>query len=205
MAARQWLARHRPRSSAAELCTYLLEPKNWLTATLLAIGWRADGTVGIGWGLLAALFAAVIPMLFIGYGIRHGRWADRNVGARRARLVVLGFITASVAAGLILLIVLRAPRALAGYLAFMLGSVALLALVTTIWKISIHCAVAAGSVTVLAFGYGPPVLAGFALVALVGWSRVAMKDHTISQALAGAALGAAVAALAYTATGGFVR
>ena len=215
MAVRQWLAqsltrltRLRPRRSAAELCTYLLEPKNWLTVTLLALGWRAspaDRAEGIGWGLLAALFAAVIPTLFIAYGVQHGRWADRNVGARKARLVVLAFITASVAVGWGLLVVLRAPRVLAGYLAFMLGSVALLALVTTVWKISIHCAVAAGSVTVLAYAFGPPVLAGFALVGVVGWSRVAMDDHTTSQVVAGAALGALVAAVAYRATGGFVR
>jgi hypothetical protein len=208
MAVRQWLERLRARWSAAELCTYLLEPKNWLAITLLTLGWRADPAdraAGIGWGLLAAVFAAVIPALFIAYGVQHGRWADRNVGAKKARLLVLAFITASVAAGWGLLVVLRAPRVLAGYLAFMLGSVALLALVTTIWKISIHCAVAAGSVTVLAYAYGPPVLAGFALVGAVGWARVAMRDHTAGQVLAGAVLGAAVAALAYTATGGFIR
>ena len=212
MAVRQWLGRRRRHRrhgrSVPEVCTYVLEPKNWLALTLLALGWRAepaDRAEGIGWGLLAALFAAVIPTLFIAYGIRRGRWADRNVGTKKARLVVLAFITASVAAGSGLLVALRAPRVLAGYLAFMLGSVALLALVTTVWKISIHCAVAAGSVTVLAYAFGPPVASGFALVAVVGWSRVAMNDHTASQVVAGAALGAAVAALAYTATGGFVR
>jgi len=95
--------------------------------------------------LLAAFFAAVLPTVFISYGIRRGRWEDRNVGARRARLVVLGFITASVATGLILLAVLGVPALLTGYLAFMLASVAVLAAITLVWKISIHCAVAAGS------------------------------------------------------------
>jgi hypothetical protein len=143
------------------------------------------------------LFVAVLPAVFIGYGVRRGRWADRNVGARRARLIVLGFITASIAAGLSLLILLGAPRVLTGYLAFMLGSVASLALVTVWWKISIHCAVASGSVAILAFSYGPLVLCGYALVGLLGWARVAMADHTIAQVVAGALLGAASAALAY--------
>ena len=31
----------------------------------------------------------------------------------------------------------------------MLGSIAVLAAITTLWKISIHCAVASGSVTIL--------------------------------------------------------
>jgi hypothetical protein len=85
MAVRQGL----PGSLAARV-TYLLEPKNWLIVTVVGIGADADGLAGAAWGLLAAFFAAVLPTVFISYGIRRGRWEDRNVGARRARLVVLG-------------------------------------------------------------------------------------------------------------------
>jgi len=187
----------------ARRVTYWLEPKNWLIVTVLALGWHADGRAGIGWGLLAALFIAVLPTLFISCGVRHGRWSDRNVGARRPRLIVLAFITASVAAGLVLLVVLGAPRLLTGYLAFMLGSVAVLALVTVVWKISIHCAVASGSVTILGLSFGPAVFGGYLLVALLGWSRVALKDHTVAQVVAGSVLGAAAAVLAYAALVGW--
>ena len=185
--------------SVAARVTYLLEPKNWLIVTMIGVGFHADGRAGAGWGLLAAFFAAVLPTVFIDYGIRRGRWDDRNVGARRPRLVVLAFITTSVATGLILLHVLGAPAVLTGYLAFMLVSVAVLAVITLVWKISIHCAVASGSVTILALAYGPLVLAGYLLVGLLGWSRVAMRDHTTWQAAGGAVLGAAAAALAFTA------
>src|SRR5947209_8476766 len=77
--------------SVAEWCSYLLEPKNWLIVTVVLIGGHADGLAGAGWGVLAALFVAVLPTMFILYGVRRGRWADRNVGARRPRLLVLGF------------------------------------------------------------------------------------------------------------------
>ena len=187
------------RQAWAQRCTYWLEPKNWLIVTVIAIGWHADGRMGLGWGLLAALFTAVLPTLFITYGVRRGRWTDRNVGARRPRLVVLAFITASVTTGLILLLVLGAPRLLTGYLVFMLASVAVLAAITTVWKISIHCAVASGSVAILALSFGPLVLPAYALVALLGWSRVALRDHTVAQAVAGAVLGTGAAALAYAA------
>jgi hypothetical protein len=196
------VARQGPEGSRRPLAarvTYLLEPKNWLIVTVLGIGWHADGLAGAGWGLLTALFVAVLPTLFIGYGIRHGRWEDRNVGARRPRIVVLAFIIASVATGLVLLAALGAPVLLTGYLAFMLVSVAVLALITMAWKISIHCAVASGSVTILGLTYGPFVLCAYVLVGLLGWARVAVRDHTVVQAACGAALGAAAAALAYTA------
>jgi hypothetical protein len=185
------------RQAWARRCTYWLEPKNWLIVTVVLIGWHSGGRAGIGWGLVAALFTAVLPTLFIAYGIRRGRWSDRNVGARRPRLAVLGFSAASVAAGLTLLAAGGAPRLLTGYLAFMLASLAVLAAVTTVWKISIHCAVASGSVTILALSFGWLVWLAYAPVALLGWSRVELEDHTVAQVVAGAVLGAGAAALAY--------
>jgi hypothetical protein len=132
-----------PGSLAARV-TYLLEPKNWLIVTVIAVGAYADGLAGAGWGLLAA------------------------------------------------------PALLTGYLGFTLASVAALVAVSAVWKISIHCAVAAGSVAILALPYGPPVLAGYLLVGWLGWSRVALRDHTAAQVIGGIVLGAA-AALAYRA------
>jgi membrane-associated phospholipid phosphatase len=183
----------------ARRCTDLLEPTNWLIVTVVAVGWHADGRAGLGWGLLAALFAGALPAVFIRYGVRRGLWSDRTVGVRRPRLVVLGFITLSVAVGLLLLVVLGAPRVLTGYLAFMLGSVFVLAAITFVWKISIHCAVASGSVAILAFTSGPLVLVGYVVVVLLCWSRVVLGDHTVLQVVVGSVLGAGAAALAYAA------
>ena len=185
------------RRSTAERVSYLLEPKNWIIATIIAVGWHADRVAGLGWGLLAAFFAAGLPTLFINRGIRRGRWTDRYVGARRPRLIVLSFIIASVATGLVLLLALGAPRELSGYFGFMLVSVAVLAAISTVWKISIHCAVASGSVTILALIYGPWLIPGYALVALTAWSRVALKDHTTAQVVAGCVLGAIAAGVTY--------
>ena len=40
-------------------------------------------------------------------------------------------------------------------------------------------------------------MAGYVLVALLGWSRVVLKDHTVAQVVGGSVLGAAAAVLAY--------
>ena len=183
--------------SAAQWVTYLLEPKNWIIATTLAVGWHSGGARGLAWGAVAALFAGVLPMVFINRGISRGMWDDRNVGAKRPRLIVLLFIIASVAAGLAVLVAFGAPTELSGYFGFMLGSVAVLAAITTVWKISIHCAVAAGSVTILALMFGPRVLPAYFLVALTAWSRVVLRDHTTAQVIAGSVLGAAAALITY--------
>ena len=185
------------RRSTAEWVTYLLEPKNWIIATTLAVGWHADGARGLAWGAVAALFAGVVPMAFINRGIRHGQWDDRNVGAKGPRLIVLAFIIASVALGLALLVELGAPTELSGYFACLLGSVAMLAAITTVWKISIHCAVASGSVTILTLLFGPWLIPAYLLVALTGWSRVVVKDHSTAQVITGSLLGLVAAVATY--------
>lgn len=177
--------------------TYLLEPKNWIIATVVAVGWRADGAPGLVWGLVAALFAAVLPTLFITRGVARGRWNDRNVSAKRPRLLVLSFMLASVTAGLVVLAALGAPPELTWYFGCMLGSVGVLAAITTVWKISIHCAVASGSATILSMMFGPRLLLTYLLVALTAWSRAALKDHTTAQVIAGCVLGAAAAVVTY--------
>ena len=185
------------RRSRAERITYLLEPKNWIIVTVVAVGWHSGGLAGLGWGLLAALFSAVIPTLFINRGVRMRKWRDRNVGDRRPRLIVLSFMIASVALGLAVMAAGGAPPELTGYFACMLVSVAVLAAITTAWKISIHCAVASGSVTILALIFGAWLTPAYALVALTAWSRVALKDHTTAQVVAGAVLGGLAAAVTY--------
>ena len=185
------------RRSTAEWVTYLLEPKNWIIATTLAVGWHAAGVRGLAWGAVAALFAGVLPMAFIKSGVRRGRWDDRNVSTKGARLIVLGFIIGSVAVGLALMVGFGAPTELSAYFACLLGSVAVLAAITTVWKISIHCAVASGSVTIMALLFGPWLIPAYLLVALTGWSRVVVKDHTTAQVVAGSLLGLVAALVTY--------
>lgn len=179
-----------PVKRTARLITDLLEPKNWIIATAVLIGWHSGHLVGIGWGLLGALFAAILPTLFIQYGMRRGRWADRHVGAREHRLVVMAFIIASVGVGLGLLLGLGAPRPVVAMTVTMLAAITVMMGITVKWKISVHCAVSSGATVMLALTYGAPWLAAYALVAAVAWSRAELRDHTPAQAVAGTALGA---------------
>ena len=185
--------------SFARKVTDGLEPKNWILAVTVLVGWQVNRFAGIGWGLLGALFAAVIPIAFIKYGMKRGRWADRHVGVKQHRLIVMVFIIGSVATGIALMIGLGAPRTMTALIAAMLTTLAALLAITTVWKISVHAAVSSGAVAMLTVVYGPIALTGYALVALVGWSRIELRDHTRGQVLAGALLGAAVAAATFTA------
>ncbi|MEV6683425.1 hypothetical protein AB0N09_42240 [Streptomyces erythrochromogenes] len=184
-------------SRAARLVTDGLDPKTWIIVDSVLIGWHTGRLAGVGWGLLGCLFAAGIPLAFITYGIRRGRWADRHVGPRPQRILVMTFASASVATGTLLLWALGAPRTMIALIAAMLVTLAALLAVTPAWKISVHAGVSCGSVAMLAMTYGAWMLLACPVAAVVGWSRVALRDHSPAQVLAGAALGAAVAAATF--------
>jgi membrane-associated phospholipid phosphatase len=188
-----------PDSRTARRITDRLDPKTWIIAVSLITGWTSGQWAGLGWGIVSAVFAAIIPVLLIKRGVHAGRWADRHLGVRSHRLVVMVLILASVAVGIGLMAAGHAPRAVIALTVAMFTTLAALAVVTLRWKISVHTAVAAGATTMLASQLPPAAVAILAVVvAAVGWSRVALRDHTLAQTIAGGILGALVAGLVYT-------
>lgn len=183
-----------PHPVAAVISDWL-EPRTWIAVVTLAVGADADGLPGAGWALLAVMTAAVLPTLLIRRGVRKGRYSDPHLTSRPQRLPVMLFIIAAVAACLGLLALAGAPRAVVVLTLTMLAAVTLLTAVTTVWKISIHCAVSCGGVTVLVITFGPWLAAGYLLTTLVAWSRVVLRDHTVAQVAVGAVAGAASAML----------
>ncbi|WP_327302945.1 hypothetical protein OG730_04585 [Streptomyces sp. NBC_01298] len=180
-------------ASFAKQVTDVLEPRTWILAVTLLMGWYADRLAGIGWGLVAGFFCGVVPILWIKWGERRGHWGDRHVRRRQDRLVVIPGIIVSVIVCISGMLVLDAPEEMTALIFAMLATLVAILAITIVWKISVHTAVSSGAVVMLALAYGLWTLSAFALVVLVGWSRVRLRDHTLAQVLAGAALGAAVA------------
>ncbi|MFD5702825.1 hypothetical protein [Streptomyces lasiicapitis] len=78
-----------------------LDPKNVIIAVSLLTGFaQPDPLTGLAWAGEAIVFAALIPITYIKYGIKSGKWADRHVGNRRRRLLLIPVIMASVGAGI---------------------------------------------------------------------------------------------------------
>ncbi|HZR48128.1 MAG TPA: hypothetical protein VFB06_01290 [Streptosporangiaceae bacterium] len=182
-----------PARPVAQLVSDWLEPRTWVTGTGLLIGWHADRLAGAGWAMLAVLAGTVLPAMVISHGVRRGRYADRHITNRSQRLPVLLFVLACVAACLGLLALAGAPRAVIALTITMAAAITVLTAVTAAWKISIHCAVCSGGATVLVITFGPALAPVYLLVAFASWSRVALREHTTAQAIAGAAAGAASA------------
>ncbi|MFC9328024.1 hypothetical protein [Kitasatospora sp. NPDC057015] len=184
-------------TTTARTVTDVLQPRNVLLVGMLGLGLAAAGDwTGLPWGLLGALCAGIVPAAYIERERRRGTWGDRHVVDRTQRAPIFLVILGSIGAGSAVMLLGGAPRGvLVAMLALWAMTVVLLA-VNRVWKISVDSAVASAVVGLLAVVHSPCWLAGYALVAAVCWTRVALAYHSVAQTVAGAALGAGAAAAA---------
>ncbi|MEU4687478.1 phosphoesterase PA-phosphatase [Actinoplanes sp. NPDC023714] len=179
----------------ARVVSEVLAPAVLVAVLLLVVGWHAGDAPGVSrwWGLPGALFAAVIPLGYVLHGVRRGRLTNHHIPERADRRVPLLFGTASLVAGLLLLVVLGAPQEVLALLGAGGCGLAVFALVTHWWKMSIHAGVAAGTVAALTAVYGAVALLGVPFVLLGCWARVRLTAHTPAQVVVGALVGALIA------------
>lgn len=181
---------------AARVVTEVGSPYAINIVTALIAGFAVESPA---WGLFVAAISGIIPLVVIMIGMRRGSATDHHVTNLGDRRRVIPVILGIVVVGLVVEIVARAPREL---IAWTVAGVAVLvgiALVTVAahWKISIHTGVYAGTTVLLAILASPWFLIALPLTAMIGWSRVWLGEHTLGQVIAGALLGAPLAAAAY--------
>lgn len=142
------------------------------------------------WGYAAAyiVLAICVPLLVLFCMLYRGCVSDLDVTQRHERLIP--FITAlgGAAAACGYLYYIEAPQLLLRFAIAHTAVMTLVFLITLYWKISVHSAGIAGVAAFFSSLIGFPLLV-FALVLLVGWSRVHLGRHTVGQVCAGGVLG----------------
>jgi hypothetical protein len=156
---------------------------------------------------LAVVFLSLVPLLYVGWMRLRGRIESLEIRDRSKRtgpfLVVLGagMVAFAVAWGM----EIQGRRLIAALVGCHVLNTSLLFLITTWWKISVHCASVAGAVATLTFAHhhvpgtvldaslaGGLLLGGGAVLVLaILWARVRSRAHTLGQAVAGTGLGLA--------------
>ena len=189
----------RTESRVARGVTEALAPANLVIGLLILVAWHSASSTAarVGWGLGAALFAGVLPLAYLLRGARQGRWEDHHVGEREKRPKVILAILGSVLVGVVLMVVLGAPRELLALMGAMAAGLVVTLAITLVWKVSMHAAVASGTAVILVLVFGPVLNVLWGVVALIGWSRVTLQDHTTPQAVGGATVGTLVAFLTF--------
>ncbi|MFF3664904.1 phosphatase PAP2 family protein [Microtetraspora malaysiensis] len=187
----------RPRageSRLARLVTEVLSPFHVVIPLPAAVGWHQShpAATGLLWGLFAAVSGGVLPYALVLWRVARGQANDRHITRREQRLVPLALSIALVLGGILVLVLAGAPSTVLAVQIALLGMGVVMLPITRVWKISFHAAAVAGAVSILTAEFGAWAWACWPLAALVGWSRIVLRDHTPAQVVAGAVAGTAV-------------
>ncbi len=135
--------------------------------------------------LITTVFGTILPMGIILFMLRKGIIKDVYASNRETRLKPFLAAVVSYFLGLLALFMAGAPLLISVLMAGYLVNTVIMMLITLRWKISIHASGVAGPATYLVYIFGIQLLPLFLLIIPVGWSRLELKAHSLSQVLAG--------------------
>lgn len=145
---------------------------------------------GLRWRFFVFLVGvdAMLPALYLFYGLRKGFISDWDVTNRKERYGLYFFTVMAHLFGVMTAYFLGKQELFELLLVFWTLAV-VFALTTAIWKISVHAGTNAAMLAVFNHYYGWDKYWWLVIVlGLVGWSRVVMKKHSWAQVLVGSAL-----------------
>jgi membrane-associated phospholipid phosphatase len=182
------------RYRLARIITEIFAPSPLAAVVLIIVAWQYSATTGdaLKWAVLGILFAPLTPLLYLIRQLRRGKVTDHHVGRREQRAGIILFTLACGFTALVVLLRLGAPSQVIGLVCSGAAGFIVAFAITRYWKISIHTGVAAGIVVVFVELFGWVMLLLAPLVALIGWARVGVGDHTPAQVTVGAMIGAIV-------------
>jgi hypothetical protein len=179
----------------ARALTNALNPFVIFTALFILVAFAEAGAYRGVLYLAVELTAAAAVAGYVLFMRRRSRVGDFWISARAERLTPAVFLLAAFVALLAALVLLDAPHNLYLLTLSMGLASAAVAGITLLWKASAHCTVAGHAAAAGLLLLGPPGIVFLLMLPLVLWARATIKAHTLSQTLAGAAVGAGFAVL----------
>lgn len=182
------------RERLARLTSNLLNPflVSFAVIVLLAFKVSADTAEALKWAAVSLALSVAPVFVIVVYLVRQKRLDGIFVSQRRQRhwLYLLASILA--AAGCGVLWSFEAPYLLKAAFTAGLAAVVAFMVINLFWKISLHTAFTAASVTVVVMVYGSGAAWACLLLPPVAWARIELKQHSLAQVAAGAILAAGI-------------
>ena len=164
-----------------------------VVAVFLAVGAETAGSIlaGVGWGLLVAALAVVIP----GAVTRPLRRGSATVprGQRLGYMVIMLVAAAAAMA----VSALGAPPEVPAVAGALVAGIVVAIVVNLGWRVSNHTAVTTMAAVMMLAVFGWPATPLAAIPVAMSWARVRLGKHTISETVAGIGLGGMIAAVAF--------
>ncbi|WP_261620168.1 MULTISPECIES: hypothetical protein [Pseudarthrobacter] len=177
----------------ARISTEVAQPPLVLSLLLILAAVRdGGGVVALIPGLVAAVTICLAPLLVVVLLARRGKLTDHHVGDKKQRRPVMLWTLGSALVGCGILTLINTPVAVWALIAGILGGILALIIVSPFWKVSGHAMTLGGATISSAMLFGVWSIPFVIAAPLVCWSRVYLKDHTLSQVLAGFVTGLVV-------------
>ncbi len=187
------------RERIASLTSNILNPFLIGLVLILLLSFKSTPSAldAIKWSLISVA-ASILPVFgVIVYLVRSQKLdsAFINVRKQRTKIYLLAGVCAGV--GCVILYYLEAPKELIVTFVAGLSAVVVFMCVNFLWKISLHTALIAASVTILIILFGSIAVVTVALVPLIAWARIELKHHSLAQVAAGALLAAVIVVVVF--------
>lgn len=183
----------------AKLTSNVLNPflVSFIIIVILAFDSASSVADAVKWSLISVVLSVLPVFTVVVYLVRNKKLDSIHVQPREQRTRIYLLASALAVVGCIVVFVLEAPELLRA--AFVSGLIAIVVFmaINLFWKISLHTAFVAASVTILIIVYGSMAAWTLVLLLLVVWARLEMKLHSWVQVAAGALLAAAIVVLMF--------
>ena len=174
----------------ANLTSIIFSPFLVGLALILLVSFESTASIldAIKWSLILIALSILPIYLVVVYLVRSNK-LDGILGSirqQRSKIYALAAILAGI--GCIILFYLKAPLIMLALFATGFFGTAIFMGINLWWKISLHTAFIAASVTLLVILYGFMAAVAIVLIPLVAWSRLELESHSPAQLVAGALL-----------------
>ena len=187
------------RRRIANLISNILNPflVSLILILLLSLGATSSILDALRWSLILIALSILPVYLAIIYLVRSGRLDSVFTNVRRQRLKIYLLAGGWAAVGCVVLLYLKAPPGLMAASVTGLSTVVIFMCINLWWKISLHTAFIAASVTLLVILYGWVAMVAIVLIPLMFWARMELKRHSLAQVVAGALLSTLIVAVVF--------
>ncbi len=138
--------------------------------------------------LIALVFGFISPIVLFLILRKKGKLADQDASVKEERTIPFLFAIVIYFIGLMLMIKYQLNIISIAFWFCYISNTLITIFINKFWKISAHAMGAAGPFAAIVFSFGWIGSAMLPIVVIVGWARIELKCHTISQVVAGVLL-----------------
>ncbi|HUT67463.1 MAG TPA: phosphatase PAP2 family protein [Dehalococcoidales bacterium] len=187
------------RERLAQLTSNILNP--FLVSLIVIILLSVEATAGsddaLKWSLISIALSVLPVFAVVIYMVRQKKLDGIFVNPRQQRSGIYLLATVLAVIACFVLIYLEAPKLLKVTFIAGLAAIVVFMVINRFWKISLHTAFVAASVTVMTIVYGAAGALTILLLPPVAWARIRLKQHSPAQVAAGALISAAIVVVVF--------